>query len=607
MAQTSFRHDINWLRALAVIAVVLYHFKTPYFNSGFIGVDIFFVISGFLMTGIITKKDKPITLISFYTSRFLRIFPALCFVVIFMMIAGFFILSTKEYEELNINAIASLLFFSNKYYALHSSYFDTSSENNFFLHTWSLSVEWQFYLLYPIIILLINKIKIPIKIALLTLFIISFTSVAFNLFRNNENLFYSLSARAWEMVSGGLIYVFSGHHGKLKSRPFLTIIGTLLVIYSIYNIDNTNSWPNIYTALPVAGAAIIIASNNQNSRFIRNKILQYIGSVSYSWYLWHWPVIVLMRHYNITFCFMNIAFGILISFIIANLSYHLVETPLRQKQKVKTDLIAGISIVVLCLFSFYTNGMAFRLKGDVNDIVSFRFNNEKWRPDTCFLNPTQDYSDFLKCNDKITHESIVVWGDSHAAQLMPGLMLSLKGENIAQRTSSLCGPLLNAENNQRPHCKNINTHVFNEILLSKPKLVIMAAFWSQYPFKDYLSSTLKELSKSGIRTLVIGPFPFWHEPLPKEIEIHGLNAQKTLPVALFESKKQVRDNDQKIKSIVEHDENAKYISALEVLCNTSACKATIGESPVIPMQWDNAHLTNQGSEWFINQIGIQIK
>ena len=162
MLKDKFRHDINWLRSIAVIAVVLYHFHISFLNGGFVGVDIFFVISGFLMTGIILTKVEFNSLFNFYISRFLRIVPALCFVVLFMVVAGFFILSTKEYEELSTNATASLLFFSNKYYALHSSYFDSSSENNFFLHTWSLSVEWQFYLIFPIVIIIIRKLKNPI-------------------------------------------------------------------------------------------------------------------------------------------------------------------------------------------------------------------------------------------------------------------------------------------------------------------------------------------------------------------------------------------------------------------------------------------------------------
>lgn len=148
MIYKKFRLDINGLRAFALISVVLYHFGVPYVSGGFIGVDVFFVISGFLMTGIVLERVDHKGVLDFYIARFLRIVPALVFAILLLMIFGLFTLSTNEYEALSKNAISSLLFYSNNYYAIHSSYFDSSSEFNFLLHTWSLSVEWQFYILY---------------------------------------------------------------------------------------------------------------------------------------------------------------------------------------------------------------------------------------------------------------------------------------------------------------------------------------------------------------------------------------------------------------------------------------------------------------------------
>lgn len=602
MLKDKFRHDINWLRSIAVIAVVLYHFQTPFFKGGFVGVDIFFVISGFLMTGIILTKVSLNTLFNFYVARFLRIVPALCLVVAVMIVVGFFILSTKEYEELSINSATSLLFLSNKYYALHSSYFDSSSESNFFLHTWSLSVEWQFYILFPLFIIFIKKIKLPLTPALFFCWGCSFITMGLMSNHNQTDVFYSLSTRAWEMISGGLVYTHGASSVNTKKRPVLSYIGILLIVISIFTIDSKDLWPGTYTLLPVFGAVIFIMSNNQNSMLIRNGAFQFIGAISYSWYLWHWPVIVLMRYYNITFNAFNIVAGIITSMLLALMSYHFIETPFKSKNKTLSNFFTSLSLVSACTFVFFTNGVNFRFNGDINDISSFRFNNKNWRPDTCFLNPNQDYSQFNKCPDKMTSDSIVVWGDSHAAHLMPGLKINFESSNFTQRTSSLCGPLIDAENNQRPFCKDINTHVLNEIVRVKPKLVILAAFWSQYPFEKYLAETLRKLHSSGIRTVVIGPVPFWHEPLPKEIEMYGLNAQRTLPIELLQSNKHLFENDAKLKSIISHSDQTKFISALSTLCNHTTCKATVGESPVRPMQWDNAHLTEPGSKWFINKI-----
>ena len=519
-----------------------------------------------------------------------------------MVVAGFFILSTKEYEELSTNATASLLFFSNKYYALHSSYFDSSSENNFFLHTWSLSVEWQFYLIFPIVIIIIRKLKTPLFPALVFCWIVSFITMLMLSGHNQTEVFYSLSTRAWEMISGGLVYAHSSTKVSAKNRPALSYIGILLIIVSIFTINNNDLWPGANTLIPVFGAVIFIIANNQNSTIIRNSIFQFIGTISYSWYLWHWPVIVTMRYYNLNNNVLNTTLGIAVSLLFALISYYLIETKFKHRSKTQSNFIISISLVSACVFVAFTNGMSFRFNGDMNDIASYRFNNKNWRPDSCFLNPNQDYKQFDKCPDKMTNDSVVIWGDSHAAQLMPGLHVNNKNTKFTQRTSSLCGPLPGAENNQRPFCKNINSYVLNEIISTKPKLVILAAFWSQYPFEKYLTETLKTLQDSGVHTVVIGPFPFWSEQLPKEIEINGLHPQRTLPIELLESKKHLFENEIKLKSIISHNDNAKFISALSVLCNNATCKVTVGESPVRPMQWDNAHLTDSGSQWFINKI-----
>ncbi|MDP9568879.1 UNVERIFIED_ORG: peptidoglycan/LPS O-acetylase OafA/YrhL [Kosakonia oryzae] len=601
MSYKKFRLDINSLRALAVLSVVLYHFGVPYVSGGFVGVDVFFVISGFLMTGIVLERVDHKGVLDFYIARFLRIVPALVFLIIIMIVIGLFILSTNEYEILSKNAIASLLFYSNKYYAIHSSYFEPSSENNFFLHTWSLSVEWQFYLLFPIIVIFIKKCKIPLILSLIFIWLASFITMILLSNYNQTDVFYSLSTRAWEMISGGLVYAHGASKANDRNRTFLSYLGIILIIISIFTIDSKKLYPSAYTLLPVLGAVIFITANNQESKFIKNGILQFIGKISYSWYLWHWPVIVLMRYYNFDFNTLNTLIGISVSLLFALISFFLIETPYKNRNKILFEFVFSLSLLTACVFVSFTNGMNFRFNGDMKDIASYRFNNKNWRPDTCFLNPNQDYRQFDKCPDKMTSNSVVVWGDSHAAHLMPGLQKNYEDINFTQRTASLCGPLPGAENNQRPFCKNINTHVLNEIISIKPKLVVLSAFWSQYPFDKYLADTLKVLHEAGIRTIVIGPFPFWREPLPKEIEKNGLNTQRTLPVEFLESKKHLFENEMKLK-IISQRNNAHFISALSILCSHATCKATVGESPVRPMQWDNAHLTDSGSKWFINKI-----
>ncbi|MGR5946082.1 acyltransferase family protein [Enterobacter sp. C4G1] len=608
MSYKKFRLDINGLRAFAVLSVVLYHFGVPYVSGGFTGVDVFFVISGFLMTGIVLEKVDHKGIFDFYVARFLRIVPALVAIVLALLIFGYFWLSTSEFELLARNATASLLFYSNNYYAAHSSYFDPSSDLNFLLHTWSLSVEWQFYLIYPLIVLAIKKSRLPVSLSILALFCLSLAYVALGLSGTKEDLFYLLPTRAWEMLAGALVYIISSRGALTNFRHLskLNIPGLLLILFSLFTAEGSQAWPGLATLIPVAGAALVILANNQNAYLIKNKAAQFIGTISYSWYLWHWPVIVVMRYYRVEMNAINISAGISVSFILAVISYYLIEMPFRKRNWLRTDFVSAIVITTCAFVVVQTNGATFRFKGDMNDVITYRFNNKEWRPDTCFLNPRQDYSEFSKCQDKMTSESIVIWGDSHAAQLMPGFRAVMKNENLTQRTSSLCGPLYGAENNQRPFCKDINKNITAELLRVKPKLVVLAAFWSQYPFKDYLADTLKMLSSAGIRTVVIGPFPYWHDPLPKVIEANGLTPQGTLPVALFDSSKNVLGNDKLIGKIVSASSNSAYISAIGIMCSKATCKVTAGKKPVIPMQWDNTHLTYPGSTWFIKNISEKL-
>lgn len=556
------------------------------------------------MTGIVLEKVDHKGIFDFYVARFLRIVPALVAIILALLIFGYFSLSTSEFELLARNATASLLFYSNNYYAAHSSYFDPASDLNFLLHTWSLSVEWQFYLVYPLIVLAIKKCRLPVSLSILALFCLSLAYVALGLSGTKEDLFYLLPTRAWEMLAGALVYIISSRGALTNFRHLhkLNIPGLLLILFSLFTAEGSQAWPGLATLIPVAGAALVILANNQNAYLIKNKAAQFIGTISYSWYLWHWPVIVVMRYYRVEMNAINIGAGIAASFLLAVISYYLIEMPFRKRNWLRTDFVSAIVITACAFMVVQTHGATFRFKGDMNDVITYRFNNKEWRPDTCFLNPQQDYSVFSKCQDKMTSESIVIWGDSHAAQLMPGFRSVLKNENLTQRTSSLCGPLYGAENSQRPFCKDINKNITAELLRVKPKLVVLAAFWSQYPFKDYLADTLKMLNSAGIRTVVIGPFPFWHDPLPKVIEANGLNPQGTLPVALFDSSKNVLGNDKLIEKIVSASVDSAYISAIDIMCSKATCKVTVGKKPVIPMQWDNAHLTYPGSMWFVNHI-----
>ena len=590
-----------------MISVVLYHFGVPYVSGGFVGVDVFFVISGFLMTGIVLERVDHKGVLDFYIARFLRIVPALLVVVITLMAFGMLALSTNEYEVLSKNAIASLLFYSNNYYAIHSSYFDPSSELNFLLHTWSLSAEWQFYILYPLLVILIKKLRLPVGLSLSAIFTMSLAITLMRVTGTREDIFYLLPTRAWEMLSGGLVYMASVRYKTPEWIKHCDGYGIALIVVAATILHSNGYWPSYSTFAPVLGASMVILANDQNSIFTSNRVAQWAGKISYSVYLWHWPVVVVMRYYQIDFSAINIFIGVVSSFAIGDLSYRIIESTLRKRARLIFNISLFAVALSACMFVMLTKGISFRFSDALKQVVEYRMDNSSWRPDTCFLNPEQDYTAFSKCQDKMTSKSFVVWGDSHAAHLMPGLRSVFGNDlNITQRSASLCPPIIGLQIDGRPHCKAINDMVAREISDNKPNTVLMSALWSVYPMREYIPGTIKFLKDSGVKNIIlVGPFPVWKKTLIDTIEETGVNAGRTVPWGMTDETRNLRGNDVYLRGLAK-DNSLTYISPLDMMCTESYCKAIIGHKHAYPVQFDFAHLTPEGSRWFIEEVEKQV-
>ena len=298
MKKNNFRYDINGLRAYAVSLVVLFHFGVIGFSAGFIGVDIFFVISGFLMTKIIVDQllEQRFSFLQFYISRAIRILPALMVLTVAIALLGWWLLIPEGYENYAKHAAASITFLSNLIYYLEAGdYFALDTHNKILLHTWSLSVEWQFYILLPLalwIVCKINKSKKFIAGMVLLATVLSFLLACLIPEKYKVFAFFMIPTRAWEMLAGGLVYLLF-HQLSLqpRSRTLLEGAGFALILLSLLVIDEQARWPGILTLIPVLGTMMILISSQQNSWFTRPKILQFLGNTSYSIYLWHWPVI----------------------------------------------------------------------------------------------------------------------------------------------------------------------------------------------------------------------------------------------------------------------------------------------------------------------------
>lgn len=427
--EVSFRSDINGLRAIAVIAVVLFHFNVAGFAGGFVGVDVFFVISGYLMTKIIFTKLEANTfqVSQFYLARFRRIVPALACLCLLLLLMLWWILPPSEMIEFSQQVASSITFVSNILYWRESGYFDVASHEKWLLHTWSLSVEWQFYIFYPIGILLAKRIFsfASLRWVLLAAALCSFALSAILPVRWADAGFFLLPTRAWEMLAGGLIFLFP----KVFSKPqamTLEVVGLALIFSSIALLSPSAQWPGWQAIIPVLGAAMVIYAARNESVITGNKLMQFIGAISYSLYLWHWPVYVGLNYTDMTDSSLWVFAGIIFSVICAVGSYYLIEAPSRKgataRPKIKLSdarALAGYSVLCggICaagLAMVFFNGVPERMNPIVVNADSEKLNRNPRQREcnvTVSQNPKSPECVFGSNPHNI---SLIVVGDSHA-------------------------------------------------------------------------------------------------------------------------------------------------------------------------------------------------
>ena len=335
ITRSKFRTDINGLRAVAVIAVILYHFGVAGFDGGFLGVDVFFVISGFLMTGIVVKglERGTFSFFGFYMARARRIVPALVVLCLAMLCMGWFVLMPPDYKLLGTHAISALGFFSNFKFWDESGYFDLSSHEKWLLHTWSLSVEWQFYLILPLALWAVWRFKpgrsTQTRFVLISL-ILSFGMSILTTASWPSAAFFLLPTRAWEMLAGGVVFLYAKPTNLSSSlRRWLDITGALLILMAMFGFDTNSQWPGWRASIPVLGTVLVLVAS-RTSFWTGNRVAQWVGDRSYSLYLWHWPVFVALVYAQVQRETIAIFGGMILTLALGHFSYLLVENPARR-------------------------------------------------------------------------------------------------------------------------------------------------------------------------------------------------------------------------------------------------------------------------------------
>ena len=485
--------EIDGIRCLAVLSVIFYHsefslFDESFFKGGFLGVDIFFVISGYLISSIIIKSNqkKNFSLASFYKNRFRRIFPALIFILSLNIIVGFFILLPDQLIELAKSYISSIFFVSNYFFYINGQ--EYTATNSFlipFLHTWSLGVEEQFYILYPLIFLIFYKIT---KFRNIIIFLF-FLSLIFSQFYANINPslnFYLFFSRVWELMLGGILACYNFNFLKKNNilNSILSFCGLFLILFSFLFASHRLPHPSFYTLIPTLGTAIIIATSG-NSKFIINKflslkILNLIGKISFSLYLWHYPVFAYAKIIGIfnSSVFINI-FLYLTIFIFSYFTYFFIEQPFRKKIDFKKiiNILFSVSLVFLS-FSFlliYKKGLPERFP----ELILKHFKEP--HPYHLVKNEKSLYCHNRICsfNDHLKYE-IFLLGDSNVATLQKPLLdlSNRKGFKFTSLTHDGCTYIDGFEKkskktNRISGCTNYLYQLKRNLILSNPNSTVI--------------------------------------------------------------------------------------------------------------------------------------
>jgi peptidoglycan/LPS O-acetylase OafA/YrhL len=621
----NFRKDVNGLRAIAVIAVVLFHFNASWMPGGFAGVDVFFVISGFLMTGLIFRgiEQENFSILRFYVARANRIIPALAVLCLVLLIFGWFYLIPHDYKALGKHVGSSMGFLSNIIYWKESGYFEAASHEKWLLHTWSLSAEWQFYIIYPLVLVTIRKFMSlkAMKTTVLVGTVLGFIFCVIVTYIKPNPAYYLLPTRAWEMMLGGVAYLYP-FSLKEKRKRFVEWFGLALILGSYFLISKDDPWPGYLAIFPVLGVFFIIQAQRNNSVITGNVVLQKIGTWSYSIYLWHWPLVVAIYYFSLNEKFLY--FGLSLSLLLGFLSNKYIENiKFRKSFSNVLDCLAckpiwlALIVGLMGVYIFVSGGIDDPLRsGSTSEEAKYlskyhRDNYKKYLPEAysvecdffdaeSYTEKSQDIPNTCVNNGR---GGIFIWGDSHAQALSYGIRRSFPDVNINQVTSSGCRPLVKRDTKTggefKRACDRSNNFAQKEILKIMPRVIILAQ-QIDHEQNDY-NEILQYLHSHNLSTklILVGPIPQWRPSLPIAIaKRHFDKGEKVIDDYSFVSS--VIDTNRQLHSKYNNSE-IKYISIIDMLCDERGCLAKVDDHNT-PLVWDYGHLSLKGSDYVVNAL-----
>ena len=584
--------------------MVGYH--AEWISGGYIGVDIFFVISGFLITRIIlTQADAgTFSSLEFYARRIRRIFPALIVVLAATYLIGWFILLPEGLPLLGENITAGVAFASNLFQLRQPGYFAQDAAENPLLHLWSLGIEEQFYILWPPVLLMIFGSKRR-RLWMTGIAVASFGVSLMIFFGYKEWSFYSPISRAWELLAGGIIadrYADrpEGEQRSLRTDNWLSAIGVVAILGAAIGLKTDSLFPGVYALLPVVGAALMIVSPNSwvNTVLLSSRPMVSAGFISYPLYLWHWPLLSYLSILrNGTPTLLETWGAIVVAVALANLTFRFIEIPIRRRQ----DAVSKLSFTLMAaglvgILTVAASGFSFRFAPEIREIAMLApYSNTGFRND-CFLEtPGSKFGP--ACIEPGNKPLLLLWGDSTAAALYPGFKEAEKTFpfRLALFAAPACAPILAAK------CENTNAVVFEYIKSSAPEIVLLHAMWDRSDDLDKLRDTIRRLKAINIpRIVIVGPVPVWKRTLPHTL-VNFYRLRHTIADRIA-----VGVSDPGRDEVMENLSRAagvEYFSAWHKLCTFEGCLTRVGPTANDVVTTDIVHLSNAGSNFLAESIG----
>ncbi len=650
-----FRPDINGLRALAVLGVVIFHADRAWLPGGFVGVDIFFVISGFLISRIILSQCAAgrFSLTMFYARRAKRILPALLVVVSFVWVVGWFMAAPTQFREIGGGLLGNSYFTVN-FWLLRlagvGGYFGADATVKPLLHLWSLSIEEQFYLVWSVLLLALFKLQRRLVfVVILGLFVASFVFSVVLTPIDPVAAFYLPWARGWELALGALLAyreVFWLEALPYPSRPIANIgagAGIALMLGAFLFLNEAQPFPGWLAAIPTIGCALVIANPHSRTGEVAlgNRVAGFFGAISYPLYLWHWPLFAFARIWPGVIPTAPVLFALAgLAVVLAALTYRLIEQPVAVPFRRRPFATALVLVSLLGLTGFVgkltydAKGFPSRFPPLVDRIFDYDANGAESQPLlSCFYQRDEArYSldeerkraaGFFEAHHCAAIQdprkpTILIVGDSHAAHLFTGLQ-QIYGDkaNLLTLSSVFCVPLVeNVAMDQgvagTPRCRAINDYVFDAIGTIKPDIVIVGGYFAQYDheanwrypgYLDALVAGARRLHGEGVRSIIVaGQVPTWAPVLPILVGRDVLDRGTAAEFSQVGVRQDSLETDHALAG-KNWGEGVRYVSQAAKLCGPEGCRRLMGEHlPEDLLAVDYGHYGPEGSIFAVRTI-----